>query len=108
MSSCFESGGSFINMEGRLQISPQVVEPPGNSKELWRVLRVFCSVLSLKELDFDSLEELRQKVLPDISNDEIVKIDSVKINEDKVDFKSTVRQENVSVSSFSLFLHLLN
>ena len=81
VSSCFESGGSYINMEGRLQISTQVVEPPGNSKELWRVLRVLSSVLGLKELDFDSLEELRQKVLPDINAGEVVKIDSVKINE---------------------------
>ena len=103
VSSCFESEGSYVNMEGRLQISPQVVEPPGNSKELWRVLRVLCSVLSLKDLDFDSLEELRQKFLPDINADEIVKIDSVRINEDKVDFKSTVSQENVSVQLFHFF-----
>ena len=103
VSSCFESEGSYVNMEGRLQISPQVVEPPGNSKELWRVLRVLCSVLSLKDLDFDSLEELRQKFLPDINADEIVKIDSVRINEDNVDFKSTVSRENVSVQLFHFF-----
>ncbi len=103
VSSCFESEGSYVNMEGRLQISPQVVEPPGNSKELWRVLRVLCSVLSLKDLDFDSLEELRQKVLPDINADEIVKIDSVKINEDNVDFKSTVSRENFSMQLFHFF-----
>ena len=82
VSSCFESEGSYINMEGRLQISTQVVEPPGNSKELWRVLRVLSSVLSLRDLDFDSLDELRQKVLPEINTGEVVKIDSVKIDEE--------------------------
>ena len=44
-----------VNLEGRLQTSPQVIEPPGNSKELWRVLRVLSSTLGLKELDVDSL-----------------------------------------------------
>ncbi|MDA9689525.1 NADH-quinone oxidoreductase subunit NuoG [Betaproteobacteria bacterium] len=103
VSSCFESGGSFINMEGRVQLTTQVVEPPGNSKELWRVLRVLSSVLGLKELDFDSLEELRQKVLPEISNDEVVKIDSLKINEGNIDFKSTLSRYDRSVQLFHFF-----
>ena len=90
-------------MEGRLQISPQVVEPPGNSKELWRVLRVLCSVLGLKDLEFDSLEEVRQTFLSNINTDEIVKIDSVKINEDNVDFKSTGNRRNSSMELFHFF-----
>ena len=103
VSSCFESEGSYINMEGRLQISTQVVEPPGNSKELWRVLRVLSSVLGLKELDFDSLEELRQKVLPEVSAGEVLKIDSVKINENSIDVKSTVRRQNSGMQLFHFF-----
>ena len=103
VSSCFESGGSYINIEGRLQISPQVVEPPGNTKELWRVLRVLCSVLGLKDLEFDSLEEVRQKFLSNINTDEIVKIDSVKINEDIVDFKSTGNRRNSRMELFHFF-----
>ena len=103
MSSCFESEGSYINMEGRLQISTQVVEPPGNSKELWRVLRVLSSVLGLKDLDFDSLEELRQKFLPDVNTGEVVKIDSIKINEDKIDVKSTGSRQNSGMQLFHFF-----
>ena len=103
VSSCFESGGSYINIEGRLQISAQVVEPPGNSKELWRVLRVLSSVLGLKDLDFDSLEELRQKFLPEKNTDEVVKIDSVKINESKIDVESTAGRHNSGMQLFHYF-----
>jgi len=90
-------------MEGRVQISTQVVGPPGNSKELWRVLRVLCSVLGLKDLDFDSLEELRQKILPDISAGEVTKIDSVKINEDNADFKLNGGLQNRGIQLFHFF-----
>jgi len=103
VSSCFESEGSYINMEGRLQISTQVVEPPGNSKELWRVLRVLSTVLGLKDLDFDSLDELRQKVLPEVNNGEVVKLDSVKINENKIDVKSTVSRRKGGMQLFHFF-----
>ncbi|MEL0255056.1 MAG: molybdopterin-dependent oxidoreductase, partial [Burkholderiaceae bacterium] len=103
VSSCFESEGSYINMEGRLQISTQVVQPPGNSKELWRVLRVLSTVLGLKDLDFDSLDELRQKVLPDVNTGEVVKIDAVKINENNIDVESTVRRQNSGIQLFHFF-----
>ena len=103
VSSCFESEGSYINMEGRLQISTQVVEPPGNSKELWRVLRVLSTVLGLKDLDFDSLDELRQKVLPDVNTGEVVKIDSVKINENNIGVESTTRRQNIGMQLFHFF-----
>ena len=103
VSSCFESGGSYINMEGRVQISTQVVGPPGNSKELWRVLRVLSSVLGLKDLDFDSLEELRQKVLPDINAGEVAKIDSVKIDENNADFKLNGSLQNSGMQLFHFF-----
>ena len=103
MSSCFESEGSYINMEGRLQISAQVVEPPGNSKELWRVLRVLSSVFGVKNSDFDSLEELRQKFLPDINTGEVVNLDSVKINDDIIDGKSAVSGHNGGMQLFHFF-----
>ena len=103
VSSCFESEGSYINMEGRLQISAQVVEPPGNSKELWRVLRVLSSVFGLRDLDFDSLDELRQKVLPEINTDEVVNLDSVKINDGQIDGKPMVSRQNSNMQLFHFF-----
>ena len=103
VSSCFESEGSYINMEGRLQISTQVVEPPGNSKELWRVLKVLSLVLGLKDLDFDSLEELRQKVLPDINAGEVAKIDSVQIDKNNADFKLNGSLQNSDMQIFHFF-----
>ena len=103
VSSCFESGGSYINMEGRLQISTQVVEPPGNSKELWRVIRVLSSVLGLKDLDFDSLEELRQNILPEINTGQVVNIDGIKINESNTDFKIKVSRQNSGMQLFHFF-----
>ena len=64
----------------------------------------FCrSVLGLKDLDFDSLEELRQKVLPDINAGEVVKIDSVKINENNADFKINGSRQNSGMQLFHFF-----
>ena len=57
----------------------------------------------MKDLDFDSLEELRQKVLPDISAGEVAKIDSVKIDENNADFKLNGSLQNSGMQLFHFF-----
>ncbi len=103
VSSCFETEGSFINLEGRVQISAQVVTPPGNSKELWRVLRVLSSVLGLKNLEFDSLGDVRDKFLPNLNTDEIIKIPPVSINGNKTGSKNMDRHHDNQLQLFHFF-----
>ena len=52
---------------------------------------------------FDSLEEIRQKVLPDISAGEVAKIDSVKIDENYADFKLNGSLQNSGMQLFHFF-----
>ena len=103
VSSCFESEGSYINLEGRLQISPQVIEPPGNSKELWRVLRVLSSTLGLNELDVDSLGEVRGRLIPETNSNEIMETPPLKIISDNVKLKNGAGQTKKSMEVFHFF-----
>jgi NADH-quinone oxidoreductase subunit G len=58
-----ETGGSFVNMEGRLQSFHGAVKPQGEARPAWKVLRVLGNLLSLGGFDYDSVEGVRADVL---------------------------------------------
>ena len=61
-----ETSGSFINMEGRLQSFYGVVKGLGDSRPLWKVLRVLGNVFALQGFEYDSSEqELKDAVNAD-------------------------------------------
>ena len=47
-----ETSGSFINMEGRLQSFHGVVQGFGDSRPLWKVLRVLGNLFDLKGFEY--------------------------------------------------------
>lgn len=53
-----ETSGSFINMEGRLQSFHGVVKAYGETRPLWKVLRVLGNVFELDGFDFDNSEQV--------------------------------------------------
>ncbi|MBV9901110.1 MAG: NADH-quinone oxidoreductase subunit G [Alphaproteobacteria bacterium] len=53
-----EKHGTYVNLEGRVQLSEFAVHPPGEAREDWTILRALSDVLG-KRLPFDSLSELR-------------------------------------------------
>ena len=53
-----ETSGSFINMEGRLQSFHGVVQSLGESRPLWKILRVLGNTFNLSGFDFNSSEEV--------------------------------------------------
>jgi len=53
-----EKDGTWLNTEGRAQISWRAVAPPGEAREDWRILRVAGEALGLR-LPFDSIAALR-------------------------------------------------
>ena len=53
-----ETSGSFINMEGRLQSFYGVVKGLGDSRPLWKVLRVLGNVFALQGFEYDSSEQV--------------------------------------------------
>ena len=58
-----ETSGSFISMEGRLQSFYGVTKALGDSKPLWKVLRVLGNLFALDGFGFESSEEVLAEAL---------------------------------------------
>lgn len=56
-----EKTATYVNTEGRVQIGRKVIQPPGQAKEDWTILRALseeCGVV----LNYDNIEELRYRI----------------------------------------------
>ena len=56
-----EKHGLYVNLEGRVQLSEKTVDPPGEAREDWTILRALSDVLG-KSLPFDDLHALRAAI----------------------------------------------
>ncbi|MBN2690583.1 MAG: NADH-quinone oxidoreductase subunit G [Burkholderiaceae bacterium] len=65
-----ETAGSLINAEGRLQHFNPVVQPLGETRPGWKVLRVLGNLFDLKGFDFQSAAEVRAEALADLGGPE--------------------------------------
>jgi NADH-quinone oxidoreductase subunit G len=54
-----EKSGTYVNLEGRVQMANRAVFPPGEAKEDWAILRALSGTLG-SPLAFDSLAQLRK------------------------------------------------
>ncbi len=54
-----EKSGTFVNTEGRVQMTSRAVFPPGEAKEDWAIIRALSGALG-SPLPFDSLAQLRK------------------------------------------------
>jgi len=53
-----EKDGTYVNTEGRVQVAPRAVFPPGEAKEDWAIIRALSEHLG-RPLPFDTLDQLR-------------------------------------------------
>jgi NADH-quinone oxidoreductase subunit G len=53
-----EKSGTYVNTEGRVQMSDRAAFPPGEAREEWAIFRALSAALG-KPLPFDSLAQLR-------------------------------------------------
>jgi NADH-quinone oxidoreductase subunit G len=58
-----ETGGAFVNAEGRVQSFHGVVRPLGETRPAWKVLRVLGNLLGLKGFEQETVEEVRAEAL---------------------------------------------
>jgi len=58
-----ETSGTFVNCEGRAQRFHGVVQPAGQARPGWKVLRVLGTMLGLPGFEFDSAEQIRDAIL---------------------------------------------
>jgi NADH-quinone oxidoreductase subunit G len=56
-----EKSATYVNTEGRPQITRRAIFPPGEAREDWAVVRALSAVMG-KQLPFDSLQELRAQL----------------------------------------------
>jgi NADH-quinone oxidoreductase subunit G len=63
-----ETGGSFVNTEGRIQSFQGVVRPLGETRPAWKVLRVLGTLLELPGFEYDSVEGVRADCLAAIGD----------------------------------------
>jgi NADH-quinone oxidoreductase subunit G len=59
-----EKHGIHANLEGRVQYSEKAVDPPGDARADWSILRALSDALG-KPLPFDSHAQLRQRLFAD-------------------------------------------
>ncbi len=59
-----EKSGTYVNTEGRVQMTNRAGFAPGDAREDWAILRALSDVLG-KRLPFDSLAQLRAKLYAD-------------------------------------------
>jgi NADH-quinone oxidoreductase subunit G len=58
-----ETAGTFVNIEGRVQGFYATVNPLGETRPGWKVLRVLGSLAGRREMEFDTLDEVRRACL---------------------------------------------
>ena len=56
-----EKDATFVNLEGRAQVSSRAAFPPGDAREDWAIVRALSAVLG-KTLPFDSLAALQREL----------------------------------------------
>jgi NADH-quinone oxidoreductase subunit G len=57
-----ETGGTFVNVEGRWQSFTGVASPVGESRPAWKILRVLAGLLGLEGLGYDDIAGLRAAI----------------------------------------------
>jgi NADH-quinone oxidoreductase subunit G len=58
-----ETAGTFVNMEGRAQSFGGCVQPLGESRPAWKVLRVLGNLLGIAGFDYDSADAVKEDAL---------------------------------------------
>jgi NADH-quinone oxidoreductase subunit G len=56
-----EKHGTYVNLEGRVQLSERATHPPGDARTDWSILRALSDVLG-RPLPFDDLGQLRAAI----------------------------------------------
>ncbi|WP_316354307.1 NADH-quinone oxidoreductase subunit NuoG [Devosia sp.] len=69
-----EKSGTYVNTEGRVQVTNRAVFPPGDAKEDWSIIRALSGALG-KPLPFNSLTQLRAAIYAEFPH--LARIDQI-------------------------------
>ncbi len=68
-----ETSGTFINLEGRIQSFTASVEPLGDTRPAWKVLRVLGNFLGLDDFGFDSSQAVLRECMAGVDLSRMLK-----------------------------------
>lgn len=91
-----EKQGTYVNLEGRVQLAQRAVFPPNDAKEEWAIYRALSQILD-KPLSFDDLPALQakmRKAYPHLANIDHLEHETIS------DFKAD-KQYNISAEKFN-------
>nr|MBF0683274.1 molybdopterin-dependent oxidoreductase [Pseudomonas sp.] len=69
-----EKSGTYVNTEGRVQVTNRAVFPPGEAKEDWAIIRALSGAIG-KPLPFNSLTQLRAAIYAEFPH--LARIDQI-------------------------------
>ncbi len=69
-----EKSGTYVNTEGRVQVTTRAVFPPGDAKEDWAIIRALSGAVG-KPLAYNSLTELRRAIYAEFPH--LARIDAI-------------------------------
>ena len=87
-----ETSGTFVNAEGRAQSFHAVVQPLGDTRPAWKVLRVLANVLELPGFDFESSQDVLNGI-SGLSGGDSVRVLPERLNNGT---KSTIRLDGAA------------
>lgn len=70
-----ENEGSFVNGLGMNQSFNAAIQPPGQTKPAWRVLRVLSNLLNLPEIEFNSISDIQTLLTPRLKDFSVKLVD---------------------------------
>jgi len=57
-----EKDGLYVNTEGRVQLAKRAVNPPGDAREDWAILRAMSEYIGKKPLPYNNVADLRARI----------------------------------------------
>ena len=58
-----ERRGAIVTLEGHAVTMNAAVNPPGESRPTWKILRVLANMLGLEGFDYENLDEIREQLI---------------------------------------------
>lgn len=88
-----EKSATYVNTEGRVQMTARAAFPPGDAREDWAILRALSEVLGAK-LDFNNLVELRAALYE--AHPHLAAVGDISV--DNADFLAAISKTDVKLS----------
>ncbi len=79
ISTSFETSGSFINMENRLQSFQGVVQSYENSRPAWKIIKVIADFLEYNNFDYQSSEDVLHEIKQNIIDTKEISVANINL-----------------------------